>query len=258
MWVSDEIVEITSLLDVKPSFRLPRLLATRIATSETFGIVPLDTTLALELGITTLPARKLEGIPHHNDLPVHTLSRLFTHPTNQYRYLQIRQRTLHPVLPVATHAEYRKFKELINNPTFRRGRGNHPPHEAHKNIDFKRLAQFWNNAVNEQDRTIPDTNRRLYYKLPAQLEAHHKKTILWKSERSTLFMGQNAIALKAFADIINSDENSTTTLPAVPLPTYEPDDAFRTSKPLTSNYCHYSPLQSKKSVQDSTLTHLTE
>ncbi|KAF9052488.1 hypothetical protein BDZ89DRAFT_1032535 [Hymenopellis radicata] len=215
LWVSDEIVEITALLDVMPSFRLPRLLATRIATVETFGIVPMDTTLATELGITTLPPRKLEGIPHHNDLPVHTLSRLSTRPMSQYRYLQLRQRTLHPVLPVSTHAEYP-------------GRASHPPHEAYKNIDFKLLAQSWNNKVNTQDRTIADTSRRLYYKLPAQLELHHKKTILWKSERSTLFMGENAIALKAFTDLIASDDNSTATLPAMTLPGNETDDAFRT------------------------------
>ncbi|KAF9037406.1 hypothetical protein BDZ89DRAFT_1011046 [Hymenopellis radicata] len=228
LWVSDEIVEITALLDVMPSFRLPHLLATRIATVETFGIVPMDTTLATELGITTLPPRKLEGIPHHNDLPVHTLSRLSTHPMSQYRYLQLRQRTLHPVLPVSTHAEYRKFKELINDPIFQRGHANHPPHEAYKNIDFKLLAQSWNDKVNNQDRTIAETSRRLYYKLPAQLELHHKKTILWKSEWSTLFMGENAIALKAFTDLIASDDNSTSTLPAMTLPGNETDDAFRT------------------------------
>ncbi|KAF9011526.1 hypothetical protein BDZ89DRAFT_1167480 [Hymenopellis radicata] len=234
MWVSDEIVEITTLLDVMPSFRLPRLLATRIATVETFGIVPMDTTLASELGITTLPVRRIEGIPHHNDLPVHTLTRLSTHPMNQYRYLQLRQCTLHPVLPVSTHAEYRKFKELINDPIFQRGRGNYPAHEAYKGIDFTLLARSWNDKVNKQDRTISDTNQRLYYKLPAQLEAHHKKTILWKSERSTLFMGDNALALKAFTDIITSEENSTTTLPAIPLPDNENDDAFRTLEDIHS------------------------
>ncbi|KAF8995410.1 hypothetical protein BDZ89DRAFT_1149619 [Hymenopellis radicata] len=205
MWLTDEIVEITADLDVTPSFRLPRLLATRIATSETFGILPFDTHLAEELGITTLPPVRITGIPHHRDLPVHTLSRLSTRPTNQYRYLQLRQRTLQPVLPVASHAEYRKFKELIGKPIFRRGNGGHPPHEAYKNIDFLALAKFWNSEVDNQDRTITDSNQRLYYKLPAQLELHHKKTILWKSERSTMLFGQNVAALKAFTDILTEE-----------------------------------------------------
>ncbi|KAF9020333.1 hypothetical protein BDZ89DRAFT_1116416 [Hymenopellis radicata] len=228
LWLSDEIVEICTLLDVKPSFPLPRLLATRIATSETFGIIPMDTKIAGELGITTLPQIQVDGVPHHRDLPVHILTRLSTRPMSQYRYLQLRQRTLYPVLPVATPAEYRKFKQIINNTMFRRGRASHPPHEAYKNINFTKLATFWNGEVDVQDRTITDPSQRLYYKIPAQLELHHKKTILWKSERSTLFLGQNAAALKVFTDIINSDDNMVTTLPPISLPNDEPDDTLKT------------------------------
>lgn len=119
---------------------------------------------------------------------------------------------------------------------FRLGRGRYPAHEAHKNINFKALAQFWNNEVDTQDRTVTDVNQRLYYKLPGQLELHHKKTILWKSERSTLFMGENAIALKAFNDLITSDDNSVTTLPPISLPGIEVDDAFRSG--TLSNFCY--------------------
>ncbi|KAF9020332.1 hypothetical protein BDZ89DRAFT_1203851 [Hymenopellis radicata] len=230
LWLSDEIVEICTLLDVKPSFPLPRLLATRIATSETFGIIPMDTKIAGELGITTLPQIQVDGVPHHRDLPVHILTRLSTRPMSQYRYLQLRQRTLYPVLPVATPAEYRKFKQIINNTMFRRGRASHPPHEAYKNINFTKLATFWNGEVDVQDRTITDPSQRLYYKIPAQLELHHKKTILWKSERSTLFLGQNAAALKVFTDIINSDDNMVTTLPPISLPNDEPDDTLKTGR----------------------------
>lgn len=68
---------------------MPRLLATRIATAETFGILPVDTTLAAELGITTLPSPRIDEVPHHQDQPVHILTRLSTRPTNQYRYLQL-------------------------------------------------------------------------------------------------------------------------------------------------------------------------
>ncbi|KAF9011458.1 hypothetical protein BDZ89DRAFT_1167536 [Hymenopellis radicata] len=215
IWLSDEIVEIATLLGVKPSFPMPRLLATRIATSETFGILPVDTTLAADLGITTLPSVRIDGVPHHQDQPVHVLSRLSTRPINQYRYLQLRQRTLYPVLPVATFAEYHKFKLLITNPMFRLGRGWYPAHEAYKNINFKTLAQFWNNEVNIQDRTITDVNQRLYYKLPGQLELHHKKTLLWKSEPS--------------------DDNAVTTLPPIPLPGVDIDEAFKSVQDLHAN-----------------------
>ncbi|KAF8995808.1 hypothetical protein BDZ89DRAFT_1149385 [Hymenopellis radicata] len=168
LWLSDEIVEITALLGVKPSFPLPRVLATRIATAETFGIQPLDTNLAEKLGITTLPRIRVHGTRRH------------------------------------------------------------PPHEAYKNVNFTLLAKFWNGEVDKQDRTVTDSNQRLYYKLPGQLEQHHKKTIMWKLERSTLFLGQNAVALTAFHDILSAENNSTLTLPAIPLPMAEADEGFRT------------------------------
>jgi len=228
MWLSDEIVEITSVLDVKPSFTIPHLLATRIATSETFGIVPIDTALAADLEIVTLPPLKVEGIPHHRDLPVNTLCWLSTHPTNQFRFLQQRQRTLYPVLPVASHAECKKFNNEINKIIFRKGHGRYPPHEAYKSINFQLFAQSWNSDVNTQDRTVTNSNQRLYYKLPGQLEAHHKNIIASKTARSTRLLGQNAAALQAFTDILTAEENSVITLPGIPLLNDEPDDAPRT------------------------------
>lgn len=229
MWLSDEIVEFTSLLDVKPSFPLPRLLATRIATSETFGILPIDTALASELDIVTLPPVKIEGAPHHRDLPVNTLCWLSTHPKNQYRFLQMRQHTLYPVLPVASHAEHVHFLKEINKPVFRKGKGQYPPHEAHKNINYPLFTKFWNGDVNSQDRTITDSNKRLYYKLPGQLEFHHKKVIAVRTERSTMYFGQNAVALQAFVDILTAEDNLVQTLPGIPLSlNHEPDEALRT------------------------------
>lgn len=69
---------------------------------------------------------------------------------------------------------------------------------------------------------------QLLYKLPGQLEAHNKKTIIFSSELSTLSFGQNAVALTAFAHLLTSEENTTTTLPAIPLLNNEPDDTLRT------------------------------
>lgn len=96
-------------MGVETSFTPPPILTTRIAASETFGIRPIALLLA---NMTTLPSRR---IPHHHDIPVHrALTRLHTKPTNRYRSLQLRQRTLHCVTPVHTHAEYLKFRSMIN------------------------------------------------------------------------------------------------------------------------------------------------
>lgn len=173
--------------------------------------------------MTTLPRPCITGVPHHRDTPVNVLTRLSTKPTNLYRYLQLRQLVLCAVVPVHTHKEYITFKANISHQKFRKGGTAHPAHEHHKNIDFFKMAQFWNELADGQSRTITDSNQRLYYKLPQQLEAHHKKTILWSSERSTLADGSNFIARKPLLDLLNSEDNYAEALPAIPLPEPCPD-----------------------------------
>jgi len=213
----DQIVELSVETGTKPSFPMPHILCTRIATAETFGIIPLSSKLATDYKITVLPARRITGVPHHRDMPVQCLTRLSTKPVNRYRYLQLCQHTLHPITPVHTFAEFTKFKEHIHDLYFRRNtKKTYPTHEAYKTVNFEDLARFWNSEVEKQDRAETDSNKRLYYKVPAQLERHHKRTLAWKSERSTLLMGGNAAALKPFRDLLLSD-NTTTTLPAIVL-----------------------------------------
>ncbi|KAJ7828090.1 hypothetical protein B0H13DRAFT_2373399 [Mycena leptocephala] len=55
IWLLDDIVETAIRLEVKPTFPEPKLLATRIATSETFGIIPITPALATAHEITILP-----------------------------------------------------------------------------------------------------------------------------------------------------------------------------------------------------------
>jgi hypothetical protein len=210
----DRITELATETGTMPSFPAPNVLRTRIATAETFGIVPLSSQLAEKYNITILPPHRITGMPYHRDLPVEMLTRLSTKSVNRYRYLQLRQRSLHPITPVHTIAEYTKFKQHIHDTQIRRNTKKiYPTYEANKMIDFDKFAVFWNSEVEKQDRTEVDSNKRLYYKLPSQLERHHKKTLAWKSERSTLLMGGNAAALKPFRNLLTND-NTTTTLPA--------------------------------------------
>lgn len=138
---------------------------------------------------------------------------------NRYRYLQLRQRTLFPITPVHTFAEYAKFKKEINDRQFKKRnlKKTYPPHEAYKTVDFHRLTIAWNSAVDNQSRTETDSNKRLYYKLPSQLERHYKRTLNWKSECATILMGGNAESLKPFRDLL-INENTTSTLPPSILP----------------------------------------
>ncbi|KAJ7107540.1 hypothetical protein C8R44DRAFT_885526 [Mycena epipterygia] len=130
------------------------------------------------------------------------MTRLSTKATSQYRYLQLRQGVLCAVLPGGKVAA---------------------PHEHCKNIDFLKSAQFWNELVDGQSRAITDSNQRLYYKLPLQLETHHKKVLSWNSERSTLANGINFTARKPLLNILNSADNHIDVLPAIPLPESVPD-----------------------------------
>jgi hypothetical protein len=179
-------------------------------------------------------------LPHHQDTPFHALVRLGTATTNQYRYLQLRQRLLYPLLPVHTHAEYVKFKSIIGDKIFllQSAKTNpHPPHQAYKDIDYTTLAKFWNSEVEKQDRvnshetldTTPGTQRqqegpptdssdRIYYKIPSQLKTHHQKVLKFNSARATMLNGTNVTALEPFlAFLTNSQRSREKVLPAIPL-----------------------------------------
>jgi hypothetical protein len=143
------------------------------------------------------------------------------------------------VVPVHTHKEYITFKAHINHTKFRKGTKVYPPHEHWKNIDFLKFAQFWNELVDAQPRSVTDSNLRLYYKLPQQLEAHHKKTILWKSECATLSDGSNFAGRKQLLDILNSPDNYADTIPAIPLPEPMPDGELDLSIARSyDSFCH--------------------
>jgi hypothetical protein len=119
--------------------------------------------------------------------------------------------------------EYSTFRMHINDPRFGKGDKTYLPHEQWKCIDFHRFAKFWNILVQGQSRRVTESNQRLYYKLPLQLETHHKKTILWMSEHSTLASGTNFTARAPLLSKLNASSNYADTLPAMPFPDGELD-----------------------------------
>ncbi|KAJ3821235.1 hypothetical protein F5880DRAFT_845504 [Lentinula raphanica] len=196
------------------------MLATRIATSESFGIIPIPSTLAIEYNISTLPPCRIEGVPHHRDTPAHLLTRLCTNPLNSYRYLQLCFRTVYPVLPVHTRAEYVEFKRSVGLAIVKTRRKDGTvlrASDAWKGIDYVKFAQIWNSKVDAQDPTIIDSNKRIYYKLPEQLLRHHKKSLERQASQATMVIESNAVLVQAHIDSVKDSRRVACVLPAVPL-----------------------------------------
>ncbi|KAF9059130.1 hypothetical protein BDP27DRAFT_1431786 [Rhodocollybia butyracea] len=184
---------------------------------ETFFITPLPPKLAADYNISTLPEHRIEGVPHHRDIPAHLLTCLSTKTTNPYRYLQLSQRTIYPVLPVHTRAEYAEFRCLIQLNVIQNSHSNVPLNQAWKGVDFIKFAKFWNNLVDAQDPSTTDSNLRLYYKLLEQLLRHQKKLLEWQASRVTMAIGSNEAMVKEHMNILKDPERLASVLPAVPL-----------------------------------------
>ena len=178
LWLSDEITELSGEVGIQTSFLPPHILSTCIATSETFGIIPLSTELAEKWKITVIPTRCVTGMPHYRDVPVHTLTHLETRPKTRLCSLQLHQQSLYPITPVHTHAEFLKFKQHVLDPLFWHDvQKTYSQTQSNRNIDFNEFAQFWNSEVEKQDHAETDSNKCIYYKVPSQLEKHCKKSV---------------------------------------------------------------------------------
>ncbi|KAK1232444.1 hypothetical protein PQX77_004420 [Marasmius sp. AFHP31] len=217
IWILDEITEVATELDTQPSFQPPPILATRIATSEAFGIIPIPPSLAAEYNISMIPARRIEGLPHHRDIPIHMLSRLSTKPTSPYRYLQLTQRAIFPVLPIHTHAERKEFKRLLGLFLMSSGSRTQSASQPWKGVNWIQFTKTWNLKVDAQDPTTTNPDQRLYYKLPELLLRHHKKVFEWQASRATLQLGSNVLMVQNHMEMLDDSERVSHVLPAVPL-----------------------------------------
>lgn len=213
----DEIVETAIQLDVKPTFPEPKLLATRIATSETFGVIPITPQLASTNEITIFPSPNILAAAHHDDNPRFALTQFSTKPVNLYRYLQLRQRATAAVVPVHTRREFELFQ--ANIASFIPSNTSATPEKVYKVTKYDEFARFWNRQVAAQPPAELDSSKRIYFKLPEQLERHHKKSIQWKTTRATLNMGENAAALEPIHQLVRDPSRKAVVLPAI---THEP------------------------------------
>ncbi|KAF7310618.1 hypothetical protein HMN09_00604600 [Mycena chlorophos] len=213
IWLLDEIVETAIKLDVKPTFPEPALLATRIATSETFGVIPITSELAHANEIPLLPSSNILTASHHNDTHWFALTQFSTTPVNLYRYLQLRQRTTAAVVPVHTRREFELF--LGNVGAFIPLGANNSIEKTCKLTKYDEFARFWNRRVAMQSTAELDSTKRIYFKLPEQLERHHKKTLQWRSTRAVLNMGENVAALEPIHELLRDPARQAVVLPAV-------------------------------------------
>ncbi|THU78701.1 hypothetical protein K435DRAFT_876337 [Dendrothele bispora CBS 962.96] len=208
-------MELAAEVNVVTLFPQPNLLATRIETSEVFGIIPIPEQTTKKYDIRTATRPVIQPIIYYRDTPAHLRIHLSTAPLNAYVYLQQQQRTAHPVVPVHTHAEYKLFNELIKTEKFIRVSSK----SNSKNINFEKMALEWNHHVDSRysQSVIPGHASALYYKLPGQLEQHHKVWAALLAENATLYNSE--ISRKEATAILTDSARYASTLPPTQLST---------------------------------------
>ncbi|KAJ7130562.1 hypothetical protein C8R44DRAFT_872348 [Mycena epipterygia] len=147
-------------------------------------------------------------------------------------------------LPVNTHRPVPLGNLSASGPP-----GQRPSFWSNLAASHSKFAQSWNELVDGQSRVVTDSNQCLYYKLSQHLEVHHKKTILWSMERSTLANGSNFAACKPLLDILNSAENYFDVLPAILLPDAAPDGELNSSIAGLNDPTSFNPM-AEKPAQD--------
>ncbi|KAJ6547247.1 hypothetical protein B0H19DRAFT_1266182 [Mycena capillaripes] len=194
------------------------------AAIEFFGVLPITPEVAEEAAIVCLPTVDVVNAPHHHDTTSYALSRFSTKFVNLYRYLQLRQRTIAPVIPVHTQPEFVLFKDIVTG--FISAPLTSSPEDVYKYTNYIEFAKFWNRKVVAQSATILDTGARIYFKLPEQLLRHHKKSLQWKTSRATLTLGSNVEALEPLRNMLGDPSRKAIVLPAITLEPEQVDFAL--------------------------------
>ncbi|KAF9051108.1 hypothetical protein BDZ89DRAFT_1056981 [Hymenopellis radicata] len=214
-WLSDEIVELAAALDIAPSFPIPDMLATRIETAESFGIIPIPKSLAQLYGMRITDRAPVTGTPLYHGVPVYRLSHLVTTPISPFTYLSERQKTEHPVLPVSSHAEFKYFTTALESNEFWTNSSTRKTRGDTGSVNFEKFARFWNDEVHKRPAST-NKHERLFYKLPEQLERHYKVWARYRAEKATL--ASNSQRLQPVALFTNEDARLADLPPARLLP----------------------------------------
>jgi hypothetical protein len=215
-WIRDEIVELAAEAGVAPSFPIPDILATRIVTNETFGIIAIPDTLVTRFGMKSTPTSDSQVTPLVKDTPAHLLTRLTTGPISPYAFLAERQQTAHPVIPIHTTEEYTLFTNLMDS-------GNWYKHSTHmpmarktsQTVNFHNLTKRWNEIVHERAAAPVENfqSSNIFYKLPEQLERHHKLWLEARGRRATLAITTEQ--RKAVTTVLADPKRQSHVLPAI-------------------------------------------
>jgi len=218
-WLQDEIVEIAAEVGMKPSFPIPEILATRVATTESFGIIPIPKKIVEKFGFKKKASPSSSSIiPLHRDMPVHTLSRLSTRRQSVYQFLSERQQTAYAVVPVHTAGEFMLFKSMLNSGGYYKDvRGKQLiAANASRTVDFVKMAKEWTLKVHEAATENCEKKDRIYYKLPEQLEKYHKSLVQHRGVNATLANTSNMRL--PISDLLSHPNRQAKVLPAIELP----------------------------------------
>lgn len=214
-WLSDEIVELAGSLDIEPSFPTPTMLATRITTSESFGIIPVPRSLVAKYGMRAVNRMPIVGTPHYRGQPAHLLSHFATAPTSPYTYLQERQKTQFAVLPIHTHSEFALFTECMHSGKFLTQSNSKKADASGHVVDFESLARWWNDEVHKRPE-VTERQSRIFYKLPEQLERHYKTWSQYRAEKATVT--SHSRQLQDLAQLLTDEARAVDVPAALPLP----------------------------------------
>jgi hypothetical protein len=206
-------VEKAANAGVQPSFPIPNILPTRIATTESFGIIPVPFNIVQQLGFQP-SSSSLTNTGHISSQNV--LTQLSTAPVSPYTFLALCQHTAFPVVPVHTSAEFDLFTKMLKTAKYFVANSKQPiAARASRNVDFKIFAKDWTNQVHLAAGEQQTKDQHIYYKLPEQLEHHYQ---VWAASRARAATLTNTVQMRQpFTTIISDSSRLACVLPAIDL-----------------------------------------
>ncbi|KAJ6467664.1 hypothetical protein C8R47DRAFT_1303319 [Mycena vitilis] len=183
------------------------------------------------------------NIPPHesprinSDLGPLPLVKLSGGRTCRYEFLAASQNTKFAVAPIHTNEEYALFNSAAR-PGGQFGNSTGPP-------NFKEMAKWWSTRVN---------GKTTFYKLPEQLQAHHKTWSGVRDEMAT--MQKTAPQRQEFTDLIRTDAHTSVVLDESYSPVVRARNAASNTASVTSRYALERRAVLAKSLSAPSTSHL--